>query len=154
MEFALRTAIGYITISMELNRIILVEFGGNVGKNPTLENDAFQENISFQFNEYFAGKLKVFDLPLQYNGTPFQMKVWRYLQTIPYGQTVSYQAVAKAIGHPKSARTVGTACKHNPIPIIIPCHRIISSTGEIGEYAGGKRRKEALLRLETATSLV
>jgi methylated-DNA-[protein]-cysteine S-methyltransferase len=77
--------------------------------------------------------------------------VWKYLQSIPYGKTVSYQVVAKAIGHPKSARAVGTACKRNPIPIIIPCHRVISSTGQIGQYAGETTRKIKLLRLEEST---
>jgi methylated-DNA-[protein]-cysteine S-methyltransferase len=101
-----------------------------------------------QLDSYFAGKLMNFDLPVQYEGTPFQMKVWKYLQAIPYGKTVSYLAVAKAIGHPKSTRAVGTACKRNPIPIIIPCHRVISSSGKFGEYAGGKTRKTKLLKLE------
>lgn len=105
--------------------------------------------VQKQLDGYFAGKLRAFDLPLLYQGTPFRMKVWKYLQTIPYGKTVSYLDVAKAIGHPKSARAVGSACKRNPIPIIIPCHRVIQSNGEMGEYSGGTQRKEQLLLLET-----
>ena len=111
---------------------------------------ALTKKIKKQLDGYFAGKLKVFDLPMQYKGTPFQMKVWKYLQTIPYGKVASYQKVAKAIGHPKSARAVGTACKRNPIPIIIPCHRVTRSNGETGEYAGGKARKIQLLRHESS----
>jgi methylated-DNA-[protein]-cysteine S-methyltransferase len=109
---------------------------------------ALTREIQKQLNDYFTRKLKAFDLPLRYKGTPFQMKVWKQLQSIPYGKTMSYQAVAKAIEHPKSARAVGTACKHNPIPIIIPCHRVVRSNEAVGEYAGGRLQKAKLLRLE------
>ena len=118
------------------------------GRIRMTQETALTKKIQKQFDSYFAGKHKTLALPLQYEGTPFQKKVWKYLQSIPYGKTVSYYTVAKAIGHPKSARAVGTACKRNPIPIIIPCHRVISATGEIGEYAGGKTRKTKLLKLE------
>ena len=84
------------------------------------------------------------------SGTPFQIKAWNYLQTIPFGQTQTYQQVANAIGHPKSARAVANACGKNPFPIIIPCHRVIRSDGLIGGYSGkgGADKKIALIRSE------
>lgn len=142
--------IGPITITLSSDKITSVLFGKK--QFHSNKGEVFlarlTKRICKQLDSYFAGKLKVFDLPLFYQGTPFQMKVWRYLQTIPYGKIVSYQEVAEAIGHPKSARAVGTACKRNPIPIIIPCHRVIKSNGEIGEYSGGKGQKQKLLGLE------
>ena len=134
------------------NEITSIVFGEKpFDKLRVTEDTPLTKKIQKQLDGYFAGKLKAFDLPLNYQGTMFQMKVWKYLQSIAYGQTVSYQAIAKAIGHPKSARAVGTACKRNPIPVIIPCHRVISATGTIGAYAGGKTRKIKLLRLEEST---
>jgi methylated-DNA-[protein]-cysteine S-methyltransferase len=89
-----------------------------------------------------------FDLPLAPKGTPFQQEVWRFLQTIPYGKTTSYGAIAQAMGKPKATRAVGAANGRNPIAIIIPCHRVIGSNGSLTGYAGGLRFKEALLSLE------
>ncbi len=147
--FRYQSPLGILTITMVDNEITSIVFGEKpFDRLRVTEDTPLTKKIKKQLDSYFAGKLKTFALPLQYKGTPFQMQIWKYLQTIPYGETVSYQAVAKAIGHPKSARAVGTACKHNSIPIIIPCHRVISATGAIGEYAGGKTRKVKLLRLE------
>ncbi len=101
-----------------------------------------------QLNEYFQGKRTVFDLPLDYEGTPFQIKVWQELQKIPYGQTRSYKEIAKAINNPKAYRAVGNANNHNRIMIIIPCHRVIGSNNKLVGYAGGLKMKEMLLSLE------
>jgi methylated-DNA-[protein]-cysteine S-methyltransferase len=101
-----------------------------------------------QLTAYFAGELQTFDLPLAPKGTPFQKKVWAYLQTIPYGRTTTYSAIAQALGNPKSTRAVGAANGRNPIAIVIPCHRVIGSNGKLTGYAGGLRFKEALLALE------
>lgn len=101
-----------------------------------------------QLTAYFAGELKVFDLPLAPDGTSFQQQVWTYLQTIPYGRTTTYGTIAQALDNPKSTRAVGAANGRNPIPIIIPCHRVIGSTGQLTGYAGGLRFKEGLLSLE------
>jgi len=101
-----------------------------------------------QLDEYFAGTRQTFDLPLSPKGTPFQEKVWKQLQEIPYGQTISYSQLAQAIGNPKACRAVGSANGKNPISIIIPCHRVIASDGSLGGYSSGLENKKILLDLE------
>ena len=101
-----------------------------------------------QLRVYFAGKLEEFDLPLAPEGTPFQQKVWRELCEIPYGETISYGELARRIGNPNASRAVGLANGSNPIPIIIPCHRVIGSNGKLTGYGGGLPIKEKLLALE------
>jgi methylated-DNA-[protein]-cysteine S-methyltransferase len=101
-----------------------------------------------QLNAYFAGKLEQFELPLAPQGTGFQLEVWRRLCEIPFGETVTYGEVAKRIGNPKASRAVGLANGSNPIPIIIPCHRVIGSNGRLTGYGGGLPIKEKLLALE------
>ena len=103
-----------------------------------------------QLKLYFQGKLRDFDLPLEMEGTPFQRKVWSYLQTIPYGQTRSYGQLAAAIGNPNASRAVGAANGQNPIPIIVPCHRVINSDGGLGGFSCGLAYKQRLLELEGA----
>jgi methylated-DNA-[protein]-cysteine S-methyltransferase len=102
-----------------------------------------------QLREYFAGKRETFDLPLILDGTPFQLSVWRNLQAIPYGKTVSYLDLAKKIGNPKAVRAVGLANGSNPIPIIVPCHRVIGSDGSLTGFGGGLPTKQKLLALES-----
>lgn len=104
--------------------------------------------VANQLREYLTGARKVFDLPLFAEGTDFQMKVWNILKTIPYGECLSYKQVAEAIGNPKSSRAVGNSCNKNPIPIFIPCHRVIGSNGELVGYAGGIETKKILLETE------
>jgi len=101
-----------------------------------------------QLLAYFAGKLENFDLPLAPEGTPFQLQVWRRLCEIPYGETISYGQLAGRIGNPKASRAVGLANGANPIPIVIPCHRVIGSDGKLTGYGGGLPIKEKLLALE------
>jgi len=110
--------------------------------------DPLMKEVCKQLGEYFAGKRKTFDLPLAPQGTPFQQTVWKKLQEIPYGQTISYSQEAKAIGHPKACRAVGSANGKNPIAIIIPCHRVIAANGSLGGYASGLDIKIQLLELE------
>ncbi len=106
-----------------------------------------------QLEAYFERKLTCFDLPLGPTGTPFQMTVWRELQNIPYGEVISYGELANRIGKPRASRAVGTANGSNPIPIVIPCHRVIGSNGRLTGYGGGLPIKEALLQLEGARLL-
>jgi methylated-DNA-[protein]-cysteine S-methyltransferase len=103
-----------------------------------------------QLAEYFSGERQTFELPLQPAGTGFQQAVWQQLLTIPFGQTASYLDIAKAIGAEKAVRAVGAANGQNPISIIIPCHRVIGSSGQLTGYGGGLWRKEWLLRHEGA----
>jgi methylated-DNA-[protein]-cysteine S-methyltransferase len=101
-----------------------------------------------QLNEYFAGERHDFDLPLRLSGTEFQLLVLEELQRIPYGETTSYGDIAERIGRPKAMRAVGAANGRNPIPIIVPCHRVIGRSGDLTGFGGGLDTKEALLRLE------
>ncbi len=118
---------------------------------------AWQENTDLplfkeatkQLSEYFQGDRKVFTLPLALTGTAFQKSVWKELLNIPFGQTWSYQEVASRIGNPKAVRAVGTANARNPVCILIPCHRVVRHSGELGGYAGGVRNKAYLLEMES-----
>jgi methylated-DNA-[protein]-cysteine S-methyltransferase len=102
-----------------------------------------------QLQSYFDGKLRNFDLPLVLEGTEFQLNVWHSLRTIPYGETISYGELARRIGDPKGARAVGLANGCNPIPIIVPCHRVIGSNGDLTGFGGGLPIKRKLLALES-----
>lgn len=114
-----------------------------------LKNPAFFENVIKQLKQYFSGDLKIFNCKLDLSrGTLFQQKVWRQLSEIPFGNTISYLTLAKTIGHPKAYRAVGTANGKNPIPLIIPCHRVIQRNGGLGGYTGGLHIKRFLLDLE------
>jgi methylated-DNA-[protein]-cysteine S-methyltransferase len=104
-----------------------------------------------ELGEYFAGQRRRFDLPLDYRlATGFRRKVVGYLPGIGYGDTASYAAVAAAVGSPRAFRAVGTACATNPLPLIVPCHRVIRSDGDPGPYLGGRDAKRLLLELEAA----
>lgn len=107
-----------------------------------------------ELEEYFAGKRKTFTVPLLPRGTEFQQKVWAALRTIPYGQTVCYRDIAEMIGRPAALRAVGGANGRNPIPIIIPCHRVIAADGSLGGYSLGLDLKRKLLELEQGSVFI
>jgi methylated-DNA-[protein]-cysteine S-methyltransferase len=106
-----------------------------------------------QLREYFAGKRAEFDLPLAPAGTAFQQTVWRQLQEIPYGETISYGELARRVGNPKASRAVGSANGANPLAIVIPCHRVIAGDGTLGGFGGGLPTKQILLALELRESI-
>ena len=112
----------------------------------------YNDALATQLDAYFAGKLRHFSVPLDLRGTPFQLKVWERLLDIPFGETRSYRQIAKTLGRPRSARPVGQAVGRNPVSIVVPCHRVIGSNGDLIGYGGGLPRKQALLELE-ATAL-
>lgn len=114
-----------------------------------IEDRAPFKEVIRQLEAYFEGKLRDFDLPVVLEGTEFQLLVWRNLRKIPYGETVSYGQLARRIGSPDSARAVGLANGSNPIPIIIPCHRVIGSNGDLTGFGGGLPVKKKLLALES-----
>ncbi|MGH9515936.1 MAG: methylated-DNA--[protein]-cysteine S-methyltransferase [Terriglobales bacterium] len=124
------------------------------GKNSAKAKTEWQEDlgqlteVTRQLRAYFAGELESFDLLLAPEGTPFQQKVWSELCNIPYGETISYGELARRIGNPNASRAVGLANGSNPIPIVIPCHRVIGSNGKLTGYGGGLPIKEKLLALE------
>lgn len=113
-----------------------------------LQTTEFLSMATIQLDEYFQGKRTTFSLPFKLTGTPFQLVVWKELQNIPYGQTTSYKEIAQKINKPKACRAVGMANNKNPLPIIIPCHRVIGSNGKLIGYAGGLKLKNYLLELE------
>src|SRR5437016_2242711 len=106
-----------------------------------------------QLRAYLAGDLRVFDLPLDMQGTVFQKRVWNELEKIPYGETRSYQQIAVAVGAPQAVRAVGAANGANPVPIVVPCHRVIGSSGKLTGYGGGLPLKKRLLELEGAWTM-
>ena len=111
-------------------------------------DDAAFTDVVRQLDEYFAGTRTQFDIPLHPTGTPFQLKVWEQLREIPYGETISYGALARRVASPNASRAVGLANGRNPIAIIIPCHRVIGADGSLTGYGGGLDRKRFLLGLE------
>jgi len=112
-------------------------------------NPAAFQDATDQLSAYFAGELTEFDFKFELRGSEFQRRVWEALQTIPYGETRSYGNIAEQIGAPGSARAVGLANGHNPIAIVVPCHRVIGANGGLTGYGGGLNRKQTLLALET-----
>ncbi|MGB2671677.1 MAG: methylated-DNA--[protein]-cysteine S-methyltransferase [Candidatus Acidiferrum sp.] len=156
------SAISYTTIKSPVGPLLLVgddqglrmvHFAlGRRPKSPQrdwVENETQFDDVKRQLQEYFAGERKDFDLPLVLEGTEFQLLVWRNLRKIPFGETVSYGQLARRIGSPDAARAVGLANGSNPIPIIIPCHRVIGSNGDLTGFGGGLPVKKKLLALES-----
>ncbi len=129
-----------------------VDFQKRNGRRPTRSQGKHDKRglveVFEQLDAYFDGTLRKFDLSLVPEGTPFQLKVWKALRDIPYGDTLSYGELARRIGNPRAARAVGAANRRNPLPIIVPCHRVIGSNGKLTGYAGGLSIKEALLGIE------
>ena len=119
-----------------------------MGQGDTPEAVALLDEAARQLEEYFAGRRRSFDLPLRSPGTPFQERVWRTLAEVPYGGTWSYQQLARTAGLFRAVRAVAQAVAANPLPILVPCHRIVRSDGHLGGYAGGRARKRWLLDLE------
>jgi methylated-DNA-[protein]-cysteine S-methyltransferase len=132
-----------------LRQVLFAEGRSEVGPEPGWREDAtsLAEAVR-QLREYFDGRRRQFELPLAPEGTPFQQSVWRELLTIPYGETISYGDLARRIGNRNASRAVGLANGANPISIIIPCHRVIGSSGKLTGYGGGLKNKEWLLALE------
>jgi len=140
--------IGDIYIHAENEKVTRVEFVEDEQWNININPSEFTDKIISQLEEYFTGKRKVFDLPLEFDGTDFRKKVWTELCNIPYGEKASYQDIAHIVNCENGWRAVGNANHYNPIVIIIPCHRVVKSDGSMGGYGGGIWRKEYLLRLE------
>jgi O-6-methylguanine DNA methyltransferase len=140
-----------LRISASSNGICAIHFGpiepADAPSAPSPQNPLLAEALT-QLQAYFAGGLREFQLPLAMAGTEFQLRVWRQLQTIPYGKTCSYSAIAQAIGRPAAVRAVGAANGANPLPIVVPCHRVIGASGKLVGYGGGLPLKKRLLALE------
>lgn len=131
-----------------LEQIRLLKF-----KKVTLNNEHFKNEIT-QLEEYFKGKRKKFDIEICFEyGSEFQKDVWREVLKIPYGETSTYKNIAESINNPKAVRAVGSANSFNPIPIIVPCHRVIKTNGSLGGYSAGVEIKKFLLNLESNSTL-
>jgi methylated-DNA-[protein]-cysteine S-methyltransferase len=151
--FFYQTDIGEIGIAENGQAITNIYFQGeSVPKDMVLNETNLIKEAAKQLNSYFAGELRTFELPLAPEGTEFMRSVWKALCEIPYGKTFSYKDIAQNIGNPKAVRAVGNANNRNPIPIIIPCHRVIGSNGKLVGYGGGLVIKKYLLDLEKGLS--
>jgi methylated-DNA-[protein]-cysteine S-methyltransferase len=155
----LDSPVGTLLIACDEKAIRRIEFPH--GGKPAQPEAAWQQSscellqeATKQLNEYFNERRTVFTLPLGPEGTEFQRAVWRRLQDIPYGQTITYGDLAKCVGNPKASRAVGAANGSNPIPIMIPCHRVIGSDGKLTGFGGGLPTKKALLSLEAGQKLI
>ena len=148
----LTTPIGDLLLAGSADALHVVSFPeGSRRRDPEpdwIYNEQPFREACAQLEAYFGGTLQEFDLRLAPSGTPFQLAVLEELRKIPYGTTVSYSDIARRIGKPRAVRAVGAANARNPIPIIIPCHRVIGAHGDLTGFGGGLRTKEALLRLE------
>lgn len=143
-QAVISTPMGPLTLFAEENCLVALVFGDYGG----YDHLPLFEETRRQLEEYFAGARQNFDLPLNPSGTAFQRRVWRALLDIPYGTAISYRELARRADCPKGYRAVGQANGKNPIPILIPCHRVIGADGTLGGYSAGLDRKRFLLELE------
>ncbi len=141
------TPVGFLELKSDDVALLSVSFINQFNPGSTELPDILAEAVK-QLQEYFKGERKIFDLKLKPDGTQFQQKIWELVKNVPYGKTVSYLDIAKLSGSGKNTRAVGLANGKNPIPIIIPCHRVIGTSGKLTGYAGGMERKQWLLQHE------
>jgi methylated-DNA-[protein]-cysteine S-methyltransferase len=141
------TPIGTLWLEADEAGLSAVAFDGPAGAR---SGDALLRAAESQLRAYFAGRRTRFDLPLAPHGTDFQRRVWEAVAEVPYGSTTSYAAVAATLGRPSACRAVGAANGRNPLPIVVPCHRVVGASGALTGYGGGLDRKRALLDLEAA----
>lgn len=145
---------GVLTIWVENGSVIKIDLPNSVSNFANIAAPSDPQDLAImkacirQLDDYFGGKLQTFSLPLNPRGTAFQQRVWEQLTLIPYGETISYSELALRSGSPRGARAAGMACHNNPIPIVIPCHRVIGKNGSLTGFGGGLNLKEKLIDLE------
>ncbi|BCZ19970.1 Methylated-DNA--protein-cysteine methyltransferase Ogt [Helicobacter sp. NHP19-012] len=137
----------YLVLRTDSKGLVSLDFVASV-PSTTPNPDALMQAVLESLEGYFSGTLFSFDLPLSLSASPFSLQVWQALQNIPYASTKTYQEIAHAINKPRACRAVGNANHNNPIPIIIPCHRVVPKSGGLGGYGGGVQIKEWLLKHE------
>lgn len=143
-----QSPLGQLQLVVEAGRLCRVAFPGEHWPALPASTAPVLQAAAAQLAEYFAGTRRVFDLPLAPAGTDFQRAVWGELARIPWGETRSYGELARAVGRPRAARAVGAANGRNPLPVVLPCHRVIGADGALTGYTGGLERKRCLLLLE------
>lgn len=132
-----------------LQKISFLKEDSSIFSSKTTDNIILKETIT-QLNEYFAGTRTKFNIPLEPQGTEFQNKIWQAMSSVPYAATISYKDLATLAKRPKASRAAGMSCNKNPFPVIIPCHRIVGSNGNLTGYAGGLDKKQWLLQFENS----
>ena len=147
-----KSPIGILEIICENSKLVSLKLVDYCEKS-NIEAD-FIKDIKFQLDEYFSGKRTIFNIKINPAGTDFQKLVWKALQNIPYGKTKSYSEIAAATGNKNAQRAVGSACNKNPIMIIVPCHRVISKSGNLGGFAYGNKIKLKLLGIENCVEMI
>jgi len=147
VQLLVESPIGPLGVVLDGDTVVGVRFGASYGSSaghPATE----------QLAAYFAGTLTDFTVPVELRGgSDFERAVWAQIAAIPYGEMITYGAIAKALGDPGAARAVGTACNHNPVPVIVPCHRVVGAGGKLTGFGGGLPRKRQLLELEARIAL-
>ncbi len=143
--FLVATPLLSLAVTVSGDAVTEIRLGATASRLPTT---ALERGVAEQLAEYLAGSRTAFTVPTDPAGTPFQRAVWKQLCAIPYGRTQTYGEVAAAVGNRGAARAVGMANHRNPIPIVIPCHRVVAAGGKLGGYGGGPQLKRRLLRLE------
>ncbi len=150
---SLKTEIGFVNLYAENGKLVGVTI--DKAPAPKVGRDPVIEKAKSQLAEYFAGKRKTFDLSIELHGTEFQKSVWKVIDDIKFGETLTYADIAARIGKPKASRAVGGAVGANPVPLFVPCHRVLGANGKITGYSGGEGlpTKRQLLKLEQITSV-
>jgi len=149
MDYVIHCQIGDISIELDDdNTLVDVDFGADTPSNSISHSPPASHPVVRQLEDYFHGKRQTFAVSYTFKGTDFQRAVWQQIAKIPFAHTITYGDIARAIGKPSASRAVGAACGQNPIGIIVPCHRVVGSTGKLTGYAGGVWRKQWLLDFE------
>ncbi len=151
--YIIQTPLGPLTAIEEKQSLVNLFFRKVSDLNAIKKKTPLFAKLEKELNDYFAGKLRVFSIPMTLKGTDFQKRVWQALQTIPYGEVITYQDLAIRIGQPKACRAVGMANHRNNLPILIPCHRVIGKKGHLVGYSDGVEKKAFLLKLEKESLL-
>ncbi|MEE8134780.1 MAG: methylated-DNA--[protein]-cysteine S-methyltransferase [Gemmatimonadales bacterium] len=144
-QFGVVTASVSLVVTTRGGVVYAIDLHGTADRGP---DTSFEQQVALEITEYFDGRRRTFDFPIDLHGSPFETEVWTALQNIPYGSTVTYGELAAGLGRPGAARAVGSANGRNPIPIVVPCHRVIAAGGKLGGYGGGLTLKRQLLDLE------
>lgn len=144
----INTPVSHLKITQFDSSIVKIEFTRPISEHNAPPETSLLRETKKQIDSYFHKKITKFDLPIKFYGTEFQQKVWNALYCIPYGQTKTYKQIAAQIGNPKAFRAVGGANNKNPLPIIVPCHRVVGTNGNLVGYVGGIDIKNFLLNLE------